>query len=173
MKIILAFLHPAGPGKNPERIHHYQPYKDELNFDGIEFCVTIDKFEKYERQNNISANVFGFEDVLLPVHITKQRFDTHVDLLLYSRDSARHYCLITDLNKLLYFQNKHQAHMYYCPYCLHGFAREDLLQDHKPYCSQHGPQRVERPNEDNSTLYFKDYYKQLKVPFVIYADLRA
>ena len=59
-------------------------YKNELNFDGIEFPVTIDKIEKFERQNNISVNVFGFEDVLFPVHITKMRFDTHVDLLLYS-----------------------------------------------------------------------------------------
>ena len=96
----------------PEGIHHYQPYKDELNFDGIEFPVTIDKIEKFERQNNISANVFGLEDVLFPAHITKMRFDTHVNLLLYSSVPTRHYCLIKDLNKLLYSQNKHKARMY-------------------------------------------------------------
>ena len=84
---ILASLHPVGLRKKPERIHHYQPYKDELNFNGIEFPVTIDKIEKYERQNNISVNVFDFEDVLFPVHITKQRFETHVNLLLYSQAS--------------------------------------------------------------------------------------
>ena len=63
--------------------------------------------------------------------------------------------------------------MFYCPYCLHGFIRESLLEDHKPHCSQHGPQRIELPNEDNAALYFKDYYKQLKVPFVIYADFES
>jgi ethanolamine utilization cobalamin adenosyltransferase len=60
--------------------------------------------------------------------------------------------------------------MFYCRFCLHGFIREDLLQDHEPHCSQHGPQRIELPNEDNATLCYKDYHKQLKVPFAIYAD---
>ena len=81
---ILAAIHPVHWKNKPERVHHYQPYKDEFNFDGIEFPVTIDKTEKFECQNNISVNVFGFEDVLFPLHITKQRFDTHVNLLLYS-----------------------------------------------------------------------------------------
>ena len=46
----------------------------------------------------------------------------------------------------------------------------DLLQDHEPHCCQHGAQRIELPNEDNASLYFKEYHKQLKVPFVIYVD---
>ena len=168
---ILAALHPASP--NPERLRHYQQYKDELNFSGIDFPVAIDKITKFERQNNISVNVFGFEDVLFPLHITNERFSTHVNLLLYSHGSARHYCLIKDLNKLLYSQNRKKARMFYCPYCLHGFIRQDLLKDHKPHCCQHGPQRIELPNEDNASLHFKDYHKQLKVPFVIYADFES
>ena len=63
--------------------------------------------------------------------------------------------------------------MYYCRHCLHGFTREDLLLDHEPHCSQHGPQRVELPQEDYATLFFKDYHRQLKVPFVIYADFES
>jgi hypothetical protein len=63
--------------------------------------------------------------------------------------------------------------MFYCRYCLHGFIRDDLLQEHEPHCCQHGAQRIELPNEDNASLYFKDYHKQLKVPFVIYADFEG
>ena len=63
--------------------------------------------------------------------------------------------------------------MYYSRYCLHGFIREDLLHDHQPHCSQQGPQRIELPNEDNAQLFFKDYHKQLKVPFAIYADFES
>ena len=170
---ILAALHPIPYQRNPERLHHYQQYKDELDFTGIEFPVTVDKIGKFEKQNNISVNMFGFEDVLFPLHITKEHFDTHVNLLLYSQGTTRHYCLIKDLNKFLYSQNHHKARMYYCRYCLHGFIREDLLQDHQPHCSQHGPQRIELPNEDNATLFYKDYHKQLKVPFAIYADFES
>ncbi|XP_028416044.1 uncharacterized protein LOC114539626 [Dendronephthya gigantea] len=168
---ILAALHPVK--QNAERLHHYQQFQDELDLAGIEFPVTVDKIEKFERQNNISVNVLGFEDVLFPIYITKEHFDTHVNLLLYSQGTTRHYCRIKDLNKLLYSQNRKKARMYYCRYCLHGFIRDDLLQEHEPHCSQHGPQRIELPNEDNAQLSFKDYHKQLKVPFAIYADFES
>ena len=118
-------------------------------------------------------NVFGFEDVLFPIYITKEHFGIHVNLLLYSEGITRHFCFIKDLDKLLYDQSTHKARMFYCRHCLHGFIREDLLQEHEPHCCQHGAQRIELPNEDNASLYFKDYHKQLKVPFVIYADFES
>ena len=52
---VLASIHPAF--RDAERLYHYQQYKDELDFTGIEFPVTIDKIGKFERQNNISVNV--------------------------------------------------------------------------------------------------------------------
>jgi hypothetical protein len=122
---ILAALHPAA--QHVDRQPHYMQFENELDFSGIEFPVTIDKIGKFESQNNISVNVFGFEDVLFPIHITKEHFDTHVNLLLYSQGTTRHYCLIKDLNKLLYDQNGHKCGMYYCRYCLHGFIQVDLL----------------------------------------------
>jgi hypothetical protein len=59
------------------------------------------------------------------------------------------------------------------PVRLHEFIREDLLQDHEPHCCQHGAHCIELSNEDNASLYFKDYHKQLKVPFVTYADFKS
>ena len=168
---VLASIPPVSG--DAERLCHYQQFQDELDFTGIEFPVTIDKIGKFERQNNISMNVFGFEDVLFPIYITKEHIDTHVNLLLFSNGTTRHYCLIKDLNKLLYDQNGRKCRIYYCRYCLHGFIREDLLQEHEPHCSQHGPQRIELPDEENASLYFKDYHKQLKVPFTIYADFES
>ena len=102
---ILAGIHKVPLHSHPERTHHYQEFQDELNFEDIEFPITIDKIGKFERQNNISVNVFGYEDVLFPIYITKEHPDTHVNLLLFSRETTRHYCLIKDLNKLLYDQN--------------------------------------------------------------------
>ena len=172
---VLAALHPIPRKSNPERIHHYRPYVDELNVDGIEFPVPISKIPKFEKQNQIAVNLFGFEEGdLFPVYITKEReFPVHVNLLLFSRGEKRHYCLIRNLKRLLSNQTRHKAQMYYCPYCLHGFVREQLLEDHKPLCSQHGPQRIELPNEDDMFLQFKDFQKQLRVPFVIYADFES
>ena len=82
---VLAALHPIPRRSNPERIHHYQPHVKELNFDGIEFPVPVSKIPKFEKQNEIAINVFGFErGALFPVYISKERYSVHVNLLLYS-----------------------------------------------------------------------------------------
>ncbi|XP_020917577.1 uncharacterized protein LOC110254870 [Exaiptasia diaphana] len=172
---ILASLHSIHSKFNPERVNHYQPFVKELNFDGIEFPVTLDNISKFEKQNCIAINVLGFEDgTLFPSYITKQRFDVHVDLLLYSEGQQNHYCLIRNLNRLLSDQRKHNGTMFHCHYCLHGFVSEDLLQDHQQRCNQHGAQKIELPSEDSMPfMQFKDFHKQLRVPFVIYADFES
>ena len=58
-------------------------------------------------------------------------------------------------------------------HCLHGFVRQDLLDEHEPHCGRHGPQKIRLPDEDHATLTYTDIQKQLKVPFVIYADFES
>jgi len=43
------------------------------------------------------------------------------------------------------------------------------------YCQEvnERPTRIEIPKEGENRLYFKNYHKQMKAPFVIYADLEA
>ena len=50
--------------------------------------------------------------------------------------------------------NKRKARMYYCNYCLHGFIREDLLDEHIPNCQPHGAQKVSFPKDDKVDLKF-------------------
>jgi hypothetical protein len=90
----------------------YQHYQDELNFDGIEFPVTIDKIGKFERQNNISVEYVWFGRCTLPIYLTKEHFHTHVNRLLFSQGTTRHYSLTKDLNKLLYDQNGRKCRMH-------------------------------------------------------------
>ena len=55
---ILAALHPAS--KDAQCVTKYQEYKDELNFEGINFSMTIDKISKFEKQHpGISVTVIG------------------------------------------------------------------------------------------------------------------
>ena len=63
---ILAYLHPVekndqGGPINSDRVSKYEPFTDELNFQGIEFPVSIHQIPKFEKQNNISVSVFSFE----------------------------------------------------------------------------------------------------------------
>ena len=172
---VLAALQPVHRKDHPENGYHYKKYVNELNLDGIEFPMKVSQIAKFERQNTaISVNVFGYEQKeLFPVYITKEKKENHVNLLPIANNETRHYCLIRNLNRLLSSLTRRKAQKYFCEYCLHGFIREDLLVDHEPHCSKHGPQKIKLPNEDNDVLYFMDVQKQLKVPFVIYADFES
>ena len=168
---ILAALHPSNT--NPQRVNQYLAYEHDLNVDGISMPMKLEQVKKFEKQNQISICIFGYDKGVYPLHISQHRFPTHVNLLLISKGSTQHYCLIKDLNRLLSHQNKHSGKTHFCPYCLHGFIRGDLLQNHLLYCKHHSPQRVEMPSEADKWLKFNKHAYQLRVPFVIYCDLES
>ena len=131
----------------------------------------------FENQNQIiSINVFAFEEnEILPLKITRNVGRIHhVDLLYLTDMKTSHLYLIRNLNKFLFRTKSHKCKMHFCPYCLHGFVTEKSLQNHVPYCSIHGPQKVELPMAGkNDTLEFSDFEEQLRVPLVIYADFET
>lgn len=172
---VLAAKHPITRKDQPQRIHHYTRYENEINMEGIEYPVNLSQVPRVERQNpEISVNVIGFEkNEMFPLYITNDKKELHVNLLLFSQGRHNHYCLIRDLDRLLYSMNRYEHRMFHCIYCFHGFVREDLLEAHEPHCRCHGAQKIRLPDEDQATLAFKEVGKQLKVPFIIYADFES
>lgn len=77
------------------------------------------------------------------------------------------------MNRLLNDQKSDGHKHYYCFYCLHGFTKGRLLNTHIQYCQTYGPQKIELPKEEDKWLYYKDVRKQLKVPYIIYADFEC
>jgi hypothetical protein len=136
-----------------ERIVKYKDHINSINLEGIDFHVKKTDIPKFEKQNKIEINVFGYEKGgVFPIHTTKQPYDKHVDLLTISDGKKSHYCWIKDLNRLLGDQHSsHQRH-HYCPYCLHGFTKERLLNDHVQYCQTYGPQKIELPTKGDKWL---------------------
>lgn len=148
---ILAALHPKG--KNPQRIQQYYPYENDLNLNGITFPTPISKIQKFEKQNNISINVFGYENDFFPLYISElESANANVDLLYVEQDGNSHYCLIKDLNRVLGSTKRAKRKHYFCQRCLHGFIREDLLKDHLPYCKQFSCQKVEYQVEGKDNI---------------------
>ena len=168
---VLASLHPMV--QNAERIHHYRIYEPELNLQGIEMPMSLNKIPKFEKMNNISVNVFGYQGEKYPLYISNQRFDRHVNLLLINQGSIQHFCTIKNLNQFLASENKHKGKTYFCPYCLHGFCKETNLAEHKPNCTPHGPQKIKMPAEDEKYLKFTNIKHQLPCPFIVYADFEC
>ena len=55
------------------------------------------------------------------------------------------------------------------------YPREDLLEVHKPYCKGIDQTAVQADLSEigKNKLTFQNYYKQLPVPYIIYADFEA
>lgn len=125
---VLAKLYPAK--RNPSRVSHYYAFLNKVNMQGIHYPVHITQISKFENQNNISVNVFGYEDKeIFPKRITELKKKSHVNLLYLKDKDSFHYCLIKNLNRFLYRTeggtSRHPHH--YCPYCLHGFLKKDTF----------------------------------------------
>ena len=149
--------------------------EDGLDFKDIDEPTPVHQVEKVERQNNISINVFGYnqKDGVFPLHISN-RHEDKINLLLFSKDENNHYCWIKSLDRLLYDMTKHHERKYFCVRCLQHFSREDLLQTHEEYCAGTDTQPTKAVMPDkNSTIKFKNVHKRLKLPFVIYADFES
>ena len=66
---VLAALFPAN--KNRERQNKYKPNLNKLNLDSIEFPMSLTDVPKFEKQNNIGINVFGFDkNKILPLYLS-------------------------------------------------------------------------------------------------------
>ncbi|KAL9983793.1 hypothetical protein ACROYT_G006023 [Oculina patagonica] len=172
-----AALFPPRDGKNPQRTSRY-PVDDGINYNGIDFPTPVKQIDKLEAQNsNLAINVFGWEDDrVIPLRISKkEKGIPRICLMLIESGLIQHYCFIKRVSALLHDQNKHQHKNHFCMLCLTCFTRADLLENHEKYCNgvNGRPTRIEMPEEGKNTLYFKNYQKQMKAPFVIYADFEA
>ena len=141
---------------------------------GVHFPTPVQDVKKIEMNNDISINVFAYEktDGIVPLYRTKQVKTQHVNLMLLKDEEKSHYCLIKDFSRLMAHRSKDGHKMFYCCNCLHAFIRKDLLDTHTELCYQQQVQRTVYAEED-ATIQFKKIYKQLRAPFVIYADFEC
>ena len=79
--------------KNPERITQKdKEFLNNFDYSKIEFPVSKEDFIKIETKNNISINVFYYENKLnFPIHISDQMFESSMDLLRIIHENKSHY----------------------------------------------------------------------------------
>ena len=174
---IRAALFPAPRGRNPIRPSSY-PTEDGLNFRGIDFPTPVSQIDRLERQNtNPAINVFGWENGHVVVHrISEKSGETpRINLMLTKQGENTHYSLVKRLSALLFDQSKNSNSKHFCERCLHGYSRRELLERHKPECKGllENPTRTEMPKEGENKMDFKNFFKQMKVPYAVYADFEC
>ena len=96
--------------KDPQRIKKDdKQFIEGLNYEGIEFPVSQKHYNKVEKQNGIRINVFGYEKGQpFPIHISTEKFEDQMNLLLITEDEKKHHVLIKDFNAFMYNQTKHK-----------------------------------------------------------------
>ena len=137
--------------KNPERIKKEdRKMVEKLNYDGITFPVTTKHYKKVEKKNEIRVNVFGYEKGQpYPIHVSNERYEVELNLLLIEKEGNKHYVLIKDFNAFMFNQTKHNGKKNFCMYCLQCFSSKGILEGHLKDCSKiNGKQAIKIPDND-------------------------
>ena len=71
----------------------------------------------------------------------------------------------------MFYKTKNKNKKYFCKSCLQCFSSKNVLTEHKKVClSINGAQSVRL---EKGTIEFKSYFKQIAVPFKIYANFEC
>ena len=109
---VVAALYPTE--RHMERESSYPHYTTVLNLQDIEFPVTVNQIKKFEQANNVSINVYSIENGIIPMRLSQQKKDRHVNLL-YVQDSngVGHFAWIKNLFRLASSQLSKSDHKKY------------------------------------------------------------
>lgn len=185
---------------HPERTSAYKNYLNEFDFSNLEFPLAVNKIRRFEEQNpTVSVHIYaistsedGKKNEIYPLRLSETVKAEHFHLL-YLQETVQnggvnipdkmknvqtngHYCAIKNLSALVKSQiTKHCKHMEFCSRCLNGFTDEKKLSEHKTYCENQNTCKITMPIDDKvqNIMKFKNHYKKLQVPFVIYADIET
>ena len=173
---ILRYLHPKE--SNEERIGDLKKYEFSLNTKGITFPMRVNNITQFEKLNPElpGINVFSEDDknVIYPLRDAKRDCKNTIDLFLYEEDGVSHYTLIKNFHRLIRSQKtkSKDGEIFICKRCFCHYTKEELLEKHIKYCSNNQTAVITMP-EPNTMLHFKNYYKKLPIPFVVYADFEC
>ena len=172
---ILRYLYPKE--KDAQYLKDLRKYEFSLNTKGLTFPLKLKDITKFEKLNpeisgiNVSSND-GM--TIYPLRMAERDCKNTIDLFLHEEDGDSHYSLIKNFHRLIKSQltKSKDGKIFICKRCFTHFTKEELLEKHIKYCSNNQTVAVKMP-ELNTYLHFKNYYKQLPIPFVVYGDFEC
>ena len=177
---VIAVLHHKEIKNNPERISFLRPYKNQYNWKGVEFPVSIRKIDKFEKNNpGIAVNVLFSNKKNQNIYTARSsecnaKCKKQVNSLMIEDGEKRHYTAIKSISRLLSKLNgKTRRAYHFCMSCLNGFRTGSARNKHYEYCSSNGHVKVKMPTENEKWLKFHVGQYQFKVPFMLYADFES
>ena len=121
---VIASLHHTDIEKDPQRISNLRKFENNYNWDGLEFPMSVNKIDKFEKNNDIAINVLANGNDIHTLRRSKYNNDRRpVNLLLICDGNKRHYTTIKNLSRLLSSSNSKNDHrQHFCINCLQGFS---------------------------------------------------
>lgn len=166
---IMAGLYPAA--NNVCKISSYPHYSTVLNINAMSFPPSQKDIRQFEKNNsNISINVYGLRknNVTGPLYVSKLKKKNHFNLLYIENQTTGHFCLIKNLIRLVRPQiTRYKGKVYLCDACLQFFSCSTKYKTH--HCSQ----ILSVLPKNNTMLKFKNYERQQRIKFIIYADFEC
>ena len=145
---------------------------NDLDYVDIKFPVSKKDYSRIEKKNSICINVFCYKnDLVYPVYVLDEKFEDCIDLLLITDENNSHYVSIKDFNRFMCNKTKNKNKKQFCRYCFQSFSIEKVLQEHEKVCLEINGKQSEKIR--NGSIEFKNYFKQLSVPFKIYSDFEC
>ena len=125
--------------------------------------------DKIEVKN---ITVFGYENgMVFPIYVSDLKIEDSMDLLLLIDDDKSGYVYIKEFDRFIFHKTKNKNKKWFCRSCLQCFSSESVLIKHKENClSINGKQSVKL---EKGIIKFENYFKQIPVPFKIYADFEC
>ena len=165
---------------NPERVSLLRPYENQHNRKGLEFPVSINKIDKFEKNNpGMAVNVLFSKKKCQNIYTAERskrnvKCKERVNLLMIEDGEKRHYTTIKNISRLLSKLNgKTRRAYHFCMNCLNGFRTESARDKHYEYFSSNDHVKVNMPTEEEKWLKFHDGQYQFKVPFMLCADFES
>ena len=116
----------------------------------------------------MQENVFGYENKVYPLYISKKSYYQTLDLLSVTEKVKSHYIFIKDFNRLMFSRLKHKDKKHRCMSCLQSFTTDEILSNHKKECLLiNGCQVVKY---ESGTIKLTNYNKQIPILFKRHAN---
>ena len=81
--------------------------------------------------------------------------------------------LIKDFNTFMYDYTLYRGRKHFCRYCLRAFSSKEILKSHIKYCFKTNDKKRILMFKKDEYVNFKNYERQIKSLFIIYADLES
>ena len=154
---------------HPERINKQdKKIASNLDYRGINFPMKARDYKIIEERFNINVNVFGYENKVSPLYVSKKFNEQVLNVLLISNEEKSHYVFIKDFNRLMYSKRNIKKKKHICMSCLQNFSIKEILNSHREKCLLINETLAIK--YETVTIKFKNFNKHKPMKFKIYAD---